>query len=108
MFVSPFILGICELNPDLILTNVNGERLQVIAFVIETSSAVQIETPTVPVAGENGGPDPPTSQRIAHMRTLVIGRENTALDVEQRDTAPFYEPDCFRLAHWNIAERGHA
>ena len=107
MFVSPFVPGISELNPDLILTNVNGEGLQIIAFIIETSSALQIEAPTVPGAGENAVPDRPAGQGIAHMRTLVVGRVDPAIDIEQRDAAPFSEPYSLRLTHWNIAERGH-
>ena len=51
MFVSAFVLGISKLNPDLILTYVDRERLQIVAFVIETTSAFQIEAATVPVAG---------------------------------------------------------
>ena len=107
MFVPPFVLGISELNPDFILTNVNGEGLQIIALIIETSAALQIEAPSVPVAGENAVPDRPTSQGIAHMRALVVGRVDPAIDVEQRDAAPFSEPDGFRLTHWDIADRGH-
>src|SRR5436309_6733181 len=106
MCVSPFVLRISELNPDFILTNINGEGLQVGAFIIETSSALQIEAPAVPVAGENAVPDRPTGQRIAHMGTLVVGRVNSAIDVEQRDAAPFSEPDGFCLTYWDIAERG--
>src|SRR5207249_1445663 len=97
-----------EVNPDLILANVNGEGLQIVAFIIETSSALQIEAPAVPVAGENAVPDRPAGQGIAHVRALVVGRVDPAVDVEERDAAPFSEPDGFRLTPWNVARRGHA
>src|SRR5438093_7835387 len=107
MFVSPFVLGISELNPDLILANVNGEGLQIVAFIIETSSALQIEAPAVPIAGENAVPDRPAGQGIAHMGTLVVGGVDAPIDVEQRDAAPLREPDGARLTRWNICECGH-
>jgi hypothetical protein len=85
MLVSPFVLGVAQLNPDFVLTNVHGKRLQVIAFLIEASSAFQIEATTVPVAGENAMPDNSTSQGITHMRALVVGGVNPSIDVEKRD-----------------------
>src|SRR5260370_12355979 len=108
MFVPAFVLGVSELNPDFALTNLNGERLQVIAFIVETPAALQIETPAVPVAGENAVTDGPTGQGIAHVGALVIGRVDPAIDFEQRNAAPFSEPDGLRLTRGNIAERSHA
>ena len=56
MFISPFVLGITGLNPDLILANVKRKGLEIIAFKIETSSTLQIEVSAVLVAGENAMP----------------------------------------------------
>src|SRR6266851_1275967 len=103
MFVSTFVLCISWLNPDFILADVDGERLQIVTFIIETTSALQIEAPAVPVAGEDAVTDRPTGQGIAHMRTLVIGRVNSPIDVEQRDAAPFSELDGFSLTWRDMA-----
>src|SRR5688500_11629689 len=103
MFVSPFVLGIAELNPDFILADVNGEGLQIVTFVIETSAALEIEAAAVPVAGKNAVADRAAGQGISHMRTLIVGRVNSPVDVEQRDAAPFFDLDSFRLTHWDIA-----
>src|SRR4029450_8482718 len=107
MFVSPFVLRVSELNPDCTLTNVNGECLQIVTLTAETSSALEIETPAVPIAGEDAVPACSTGQGVPHVGALVVGGVDPALDIEQRDTATFSEPDGFRLTHGNIGERGH-
>src|SRR6266481_3172193 len=107
MFVSSFVLPVSGLNPDFVLTNIDREGLQVVAFVIETSSALQIEAPAVPIAGQDAVPDRPAGQRIAHMGTLVVGGVDPSIDVKQRDAATISQSDSFRFAAWNIAERCH-
>src|SRR5262245_12072862 len=108
VFVSAFVPGIPELNPDCILSNVHRKRLQIVAFIIETTTALQIETPAMPVTRENAVPDRTTRQRITHMWALVVCRIDPAIDVEQRDTAPIAELDGFRFTGCNIAERSNA
>jgi len=95
MFISSFVLRVSRLNPDFILSNVNGKGLQIVAFVIETTSALQIEAPTVPVTCENAVPDGTTSQGITHVRALVVCRIDSAINVEKSDAAPFFELDRF-------------
>src|SRR5215467_13472707 len=107
MFVPPFVLPISGLNPDFIFTNIDREGLQVVAFVIETSSAIQIEVPTVPIAGQDAVPDRPSGQGIAHMGALVVSGVDPSIDVKQRDAAPVSQSDRFRFTGWNIAERCH-
>src|SRR5260370_19283107 len=107
MWVQTFVLRDSGLNPNFVLTNIEREGLQVVAFVIETSSARQIEAPTVPIAGQDAMPDRPTGQRIAHMGALVVGGVDPSIDVKQRDAATISQPDSFRFAAWNIAERCH-
>src|SRR5262245_23362549 len=82
MFLAPSILRIAGLNPDFILTNLDGECLQIVAFVIEAASAFEIEAAAVPVAGENAVANCSTRQRIAHVRTLVVGGVDPSIDVE--------------------------
>src|SRR5262245_39134454 len=105
MLVSPFILSVAQLNPDFILTDVHGKRLKVIAFMIEASSAFQIEATTMPVTGENAMPNHTPGQGITHMGALIVGSEDPSIDVEQRDAPTRAEPDRFGGAIVNIAER---
>src|ERR1700746_2648708 len=107
MFVPPLVLPISGLNPDFILTNIDREGLQVVAFVIETSSAFQIEAPTVPIAGQDAVAECPAGQRIAHMGALVISGVDPSIDAKQCDAATIFQPDSFRFTAWNIAERCH-
>jgi hypothetical protein len=107
MFVPPFVLPISRLNPDFILTNIDREGSQVVAFVIETSSALQIEAPAVPIAGQDAVPHRTTGQGIAHMGALVVSGIDPSIDVKQRDATPISQPDSFRFTSWNIAERCH-
>jgi hypothetical protein len=108
MFVAPFVLSVSELNPDFILANVDWECLQIIAFIIKATSALEIEAAAMPVARKNAVPDRSSSQRIAHMRTLVVGCVDPAAGVEQSDAAAFSEPDSFSLTSWDIAVCSHA
>jgi hypothetical protein len=105
MLVSPFVLGISELYPDFILTNIHWERLQVIAFMIEASSTFQIEATAMPVTGQNTVPDRPTGQGVTHMGALVISRIDPAINVKQCDAPPFSELDGLRFTPLNLAER---
>src|SRR5258706_547448 len=81
------------LNPAFGLTKIDREGLQAVAFVIETSSALQIEAPAVPIAGQDAVPDRPAGQRIAHMGTLVVGGVDPSIDVKQRDAATISQSD---------------
>jgi hypothetical protein len=103
MIISPFVLPVRELKPDFTLANVHSEGLQIIAFLIETAAALQIEAPAMPIAGENAVPDCTAGQGIAHVGALIVAGINPAIDVEQCDAAPFADPDSFRLTGWNIA-----
>src|SRR4029434_3260178 len=71
MFVSPLVPGISELYPDFILTYLNGERLQVIAFIVKTSSCLQIEAAAVPVAGKDAVAERPAGPGRAPVGALV-------------------------------------
>src|SRR5260370_33825866 len=108
MFVPPLVLPVSGLNPDFILTNLDREGLQVIAFVVETSSALQIETPTMPIAGQNALAECPAGQGIAHMGALVISGVDPSVDAKQRDAATISQPNSVPFTAWNIAARCHA
>src|SRR5262245_27851971 len=108
MFVPTLVPGISQLYPNFMLANLNGESLQIIAFIVKTSSSLQIEAAAVPVAGENAVPHRPAGQGIAHMGTLIVGRVDPAIDIEQSDAPTSFEPDCSRFTRWNVAPRGHA
>jgi hypothetical protein len=105
MLVTPFVLPISGLNPDFILTNIDQKGLEVVAFVIETSSSFQIEAPAVPIASEDSLPDHPSGQWIAHMGALVVSGVDPSIYVKQRDATPISQPDSFRFTGWNTAER---
>jgi hypothetical protein len=105
MFLPTFVIGIAQLNPDLILTDLHWKRLQVVAFVIEASSALQIEAPPVPVARENAMPDRPTGQGIAHMGTLVVRSVDPSIDIEERDTPALPDSDGLGFALLNVTHR---
>src|SRR5215813_2300160 len=107
MLISPFVPSVAKLNPDCILTDVHGKRLQVVAFLIEASSAFQIETTTVPVACENTVPDYSASQGITHVGALIVGSVNPSIDVEKRDAPTRSDSDSFGFTLVNVAHRCH-
>src|SRR5262245_59861808 len=107
MLVPAFILGVRELNPDFSMSDLNRKCLQIVAFAIEATAAFQIEAPAVPVAGQNTVPDSTASQRITHMRALVIGRVDPPVHVEQRDAPSIVQPDGFGFTLCNINESSH-
>src|SRR5215472_13451800 len=104
MFLPTFVIGIPQLNPDLILTDLHWKRLQVIAFVIEASSALQIEAPPVPVARQNAMPDRSAGQGIAHMWALVVRSIDPSSDIEERDAPSLPDSDGFGSALRNVAD----
>jgi hypothetical protein len=105
VFFPTFVIGIAHLNPDLILTDLHWKRLQVIAFVIEASSALQIEAPPVPVACQNAMPDRSAGQGIAHMGALVVRSVDPSIDIEERDAPTLPDSDGFGFALLNVADR---
>src|SRR5215510_8064436 len=70
MLVASFVPGILELNPDFTLSNVNGKRFEIVAFLVEAAATFEIEASTVPVAGEDSSTHRASSQWVAHVRTL--------------------------------------
>src|SRR5215475_523196 len=63
MFVAAFVLEITDIDPDITIAYINRKNLKVVTFFIEASTAFQIETPSVPVAGENAMTNGTSGQR---------------------------------------------
>ena len=98
MLVSLRVRSFIEADPDFFLPDFHGKCLKVVALIVEASAAFKIETPAVPVAGENPVPDRSACQRIAHVRTLIVGCVDAALDIEKCDAMPVLQPDRFCFA----------
>ena len=83
MLVPPLVGGVPGLHPQFISSNVDGERLQVVAFVVEAAAAFQIETAAMPVARQDAVLHHAAGQWKPHVGTLVVGGMYPAIDVEE-------------------------
>ena len=93
VLVPPLVGRVPGLYPDLVTADVDGERLQVVALVVEASAALEVETAAMPVAGQDPVLHHPAGQRKSHVRALVVRGVYPSVDVEERDASPFADFD---------------
>src|SRR5215831_10296984 len=77
--------GFREVNPALAIYRLHLVNADIIRPRIKRSTAAQIESRMMPVAGENAVLDGAPVEGKAHMRTAVIDSENAALRAEQHN-----------------------
>ena len=85
VLVPPPVGRVAGLNPQFVSTDFDGKGLQVVAFVVEASAALEIEAAAVPVAGQDTVLHHAAGQRKPHVGTLVVGGVYTAFHVEEGD-----------------------
>src|SRR5215813_1584620 len=104
MFVATFVQEITDVDPDFPIAYIDRENLEVVTFLVETAPTLQIETPSVPVAGEDAVPNGASSQRVTHVRTLVISGVYSATHVEERNRTSFLQFYSLGFAQRDFAQ----
>jgi hypothetical protein len=65
MLLAALVCGVADLDPDLLVSDVDGKGLEVVAEVVKAATALQVELAAVPIAGEHVVADHPAGQRVA-------------------------------------------
>src|SRR5438128_2325327 len=95
-----------HIDVDAAVAHFDGKCVEIVAAARETAAAFHVVAPAVPVTRQDAVANAASSQRITHVRTLVVRRIDAALMLEERNAAAA-DLDCSWGAFRDVRQIRH-